>query len=117
MSIAVTANGTALPSPVEITAGEEIIWSADTGRAASGAMVGTVVAEKRTLAIRWGVLTAAQYETIRGAVVSGFIPFTITIDGAASTMTVYRGTITGDLLGTFGGTTYYKSASVTVIQQ
>ena len=117
MSISISAGGTALPSPTELTVSEEIIWSANTGRGASGLMLGDVVAEKETFEIHWGVLTAAQREAIRSRLVSGFFPVTVTIGETAVTLTVYRGTLTGSLLGTFGGVTYYKDTAVTIIQQ
>jgi hypothetical protein len=117
MGVSIMAGGTALPSPTELTVSEEIIWSANTGRGASGLMLGDVVAEKETFEIRWGVLTAAQREEIRSRLVSGFFPVTVTIGDTAVTLTVYRGTLTGNILGTFGGVTYYRDTAVTVIQQ
>ena len=117
MSISIRAGGTTLPSPTELTASQEIIWSADTGRAASGLMLGDVIAEKQTLAIRWGVLTKAELDIIRGRLVSGFYPVTLTVDSESATMTYYRGTLTYEILGTFGGVTYYRAADVTIIQQ
>ena len=117
MSATIKANGVDLPSPVEIGTSEEIIWSANTGRSTTGLMVGDVVAEKRTLNIRWGILTAAEYDSIRSNLRSGFHPFTLTVDGAAATITAYRGAIAGTMLGTYGGVTYYNDVSVSVIQQ
>lgn len=117
MAVTITANGAALPSPVEIGTGEEIIWSANTGRSTTGLMIGDVVAEKRTFSITWGVLTAAEYEVIRANIRSGFQAFTITADGTSTTITAYRGTISGTLLGTYGGVTYYKDVTTSIIQQ
>lgn len=117
MAITITANGTTLPSPVSVTASNEIIWSSNTGRAASGLMIGDVIAEKKTFAITWGVLTRAELQVIRGALTSGFYPFTLTEDGVTTTITSYRGTITAELLGSFVGVTYYKNVSCTVIQR
>lgn len=117
MGITIKASGTTLPSPVSITASNEIVWSSNTGRAASGLMIGDVVAEKKTFAITWGVLTRAELEVIRGTLTSGFYPFTLTEDGAATTITSYRGTVTAELIGSFGGVTYYKNVTCTVIQR
>ena len=117
MAAAISANGVTLPSPVEIGTSEEIIWSANTGRSTTGLMVGDVVAEKRTLNIRWGVITAAEYGVIRSNLRSGFHPFTVTVDGNTATITAYRGAITATMLGTYGGVTYYSDVSVSVIQQ
>lgn len=117
MAATITANGVTLPSPEEIGTSEEIIWSSNTGRSTTGLMIGDVVAEKRTLNIRWGVLTAAEYDTVRANIRSGFHPFTLTVDGVSATITSYRGAITATMLGTYGGVTYYRDAAVSVIQQ
>ncbi len=117
MAITIQSNGVALPSPTEIETGDEIIWSANTGRSTTGLMVGDVVAEKKTLTIRWGVLTAAEYDGLRSALGTGFRPFTLAVDGSAVTITAYRSALTGTLLGTFGGVTYVRDAAVTIVQQ
>ena len=117
MSIILRGGGVTLPSPDAVTASDEIIWSANTGRAASGLMLGDAVAEKRTFSIEWGVLTRTEYECVRGALQSGFHPFTIVTDGTPVTIVSYRGTLSGKVLGCFGGVTYYRDVSVTIIQQ
>ena len=115
--VSITAGGSVLPSPDELKMADEIIWSANTGRAASGLMVGDVVAQKQTLSLRWGVLTKAQLDLIRGKLVTGFYPVTVTMDGQSVSITVYRGTLSYDVLGTFGGVTDYNNAAVNHIQQ
>lgn len=40
------SGSTVLPSPVSISVNDQIIWSANTGRSASGSMIGDVVARK-----------------------------------------------------------------------
>ena len=117
MAVTIRTNGVTLPSPVEIGTGEEIIWSANTGRSTTGLMIGDVVAEKRTFQITWGVLTAAEYEVIRTNIRSGFQPFTITAGGTSTTITAYRSTISGTLMGTYGGVTYYRDVTTSIIQQ
>ena len=117
MAVTIKANGVALPSPTEIETSDEIIWSANTGRSTTGLMVGDVVAEKKTLTIRWGVLTAAEFDGLRSTLGTGFRPFTLDLDGAAVTITAYRSALTGALLGTFGGVTFYRDAAVTIVQQ
>lgn len=42
------SGNTVLPAPTEITVNDEIIWSSNTGRSASGEMIGDVIAQKRT---------------------------------------------------------------------
>ena len=44
-----------LPAPVEISVNDEIIWSSNTGRLASGEMAGDVIAEKKDVSIKWGI--------------------------------------------------------------
>ncbi|MFR8313753.1 MAG: hypothetical protein ACLVBP_16185 [Ruminococcus sp.] len=53
------------PSPVSISVNDQIIWSANTGRSASGSMIGDVVAEKKDVAIKWGILTEAELAAIK----------------------------------------------------
>lgn len=108
------ASGVGLPAPVKITSNDEIIWSSNTGRDDAGLMLGTVVAEKRTIDITWGVLTQAQMEDIMAAMPAGFFTFVL---GSAS-LTVYRGAFTGEQLGDIGdGNSYYRSLSVSVIER
>lgn len=115
--IVIKANGVTLPSPDEISTSDEIIWSANTGRSSTGKMIGDVIAEKKTIAVKWGVLTKSQLNTIRSNLQSGFQSFTLSIDGADTTITAYRSTLNAEVLGTAGSVTYYKSAEVTIIQQ
>lgn len=117
MAITIRGNGMTLPSPDSITVSDEIVWSANTGRSASGQMLGDAVADKKTFAITWGVLTRAELETVRSALQSGFHPFTMEEDGAVTTVQAYRGTVSALLLGSFGGVTYYRDVTVTVIQR
>jgi hypothetical protein len=115
--ITIKANNVTLPSPTAIKTSDEIIWSANTGRSSTGKMIGDVVAEKKTIDINWGVLTKAEYESIKSNLRSGFHPFKLSIDGDETTITSYRSALAGELLGTHGGVTYYKSVNVTIIQQ
>ena len=113
----IKAGSVTLPSPVEISTSEEIIWSANTGRSTTGKMIGDVVAEKKTINITWGILTKTEYNLIKTNLQSGFHSFSLILGNDTATITSYRGTLTAELLGGFGGTTYYKSASVSIIQQ
>ena len=54
-----------LPAPTSITVNDEIIWTSDTGRTLAGYMVGDPVAEKKTVSIKWGILTEAQMAVIK----------------------------------------------------
>ena len=115
--ISISAGGVALPSPISLREGDEIIWSADTGRTASGRMVGDVISEKRTLAIGWGVLTKAELASIRARLIAGFFPISVTVDGETWTIDAYWGTLTYELMGTYGGVSYYNNAAVEIIQR
>ena len=107
-----------LPSPDQITVNDEIIWSSNTGRAASGMMIGDIVAEKKNISIRWGILTESELMLIKQVMIAGIFPFSFRDDGIDFTILSYRGTLTKEQLGEVGdGIFYYKSASVTVIQK
>ena len=119
-----TVNGMAvLPSPDEVKPTFEIIWSENTGRAQSGAnqakMIGDVVAEKKTYAIKWGVITDADMTSIKSKLTSGFFYFAVatSLASAKSSATkFYRSEIAGDYLP-IGDTIYWKDVSVSVIEQ
>lgn len=120
-----TQLATALPSPTDLKRTDEQIWSENTGReTSSGAMmVGDSVAEKKTFAITWGILTEVQLNTIRTKMPRGFFTFKVTSTGSNSSEQVlanieaYRSNIESEYLGILDGTVYYKSASVEVIER
>ncbi|MCO7122021.1 hypothetical protein NIA71_08675 [Ihubacter massiliensis] len=108
------AGGVDLPSPVSITINDELIWSSDTGRTQSGRMAGAVVAEKKNISVKWGILTENQLAKIKKNLPQGFFKLRL-MDLA---LTVYRGTIGSELLGDPGdGIIRYKSASVDLIER
>lgn len=112
------SGGTVLPAPVEISVNDEIIWSSNTGRTANGTMAGDIVAEKKTVNIKWGVLTESELAVIKRVMTAGFFPFSFHDDGIDITIHSYRGTLSKEQIGWLGdGVFYYKSASVSVIQQ
>ncbi|WAX05256.1 hypothetical protein AC844P1_00045 [Anaerostipes phage AC844P1] len=113
-----SCGGTDLPEPVELSTADEIIWSANTERSSNGTMVGEAIAEKKTLEIKWGILTEAEVKKIKDNLVKGFFPITFRDAGKNHTISVYRGTLTKDHLGYIGdGVYYYKSASVSIVQK
>ena len=70
--------------------------------------------QNETYRINWGILTQAELNQIKNALSGTFYPCVI----LGETLTVYRGTLQYNLLGTLSdGVTYYKSASVSLIQQ
>jgi len=107
-----------LPAPVSISVSDEIIWTADTGRTLSGYMTGDPVAEKKTVAVKWGVLTESEVVSIKNVMVAGFFPFSFHDDGIDITIEVYRGTMSKEQLGWIGdGIFYYKSVSVDIVER
>lgn len=117
MSILRSGN-TDLPDPVSISVNDEIIWTADTGRTLSGLMIGDVVAEKKNVSIKWGILPESEVALIKRTLAAGFIPFTFRDDGMRITMESYRGTLSKEHLGYIGdGIYYYKSVSVDIVQR
>lgn len=118
MAITIKVNGTALPSAVEVERGDEMLWSDGTGRGATnGLLVGSVVAKKQTFRVQWGVLTSAEYEQVR-AIPEDF--FTLLVQDGSATLAnlpAYRSNITGSVLGTYGGTTYWKGVEVQFTEQ
>lgn len=113
------AGSTVLPEPTALSSSDEIIWSSNMGRSAeSGKMLGDVIAEKKTLDITWQYITESELETIKGKLKSGFFPITFRDDGVSVTITSYRGTLQKEHLGYIGdGNYYYKTVTVSVIQQ
>ena len=112
------SGNTVLPAPKSISINDQIIWSANTGRSASGNMIGDVIAEKKDIAIKWGVLTETELAAIKKIMVAGFFPISFHDDGIDLTITTYRGTLEKEALGYIGdGIFYYKSVSVSIIQK
>ena len=114
---------TLLPSPTEVTPTNELVWSEDTGRAQSGyekaKMIGSVVAEKRTYVVKWGVITEAEMNSIKSMLPKNFFYFGVGTSQASAQANAgrfYRSTITGNMLP-IGNTLYYKDVSVSVIEQ
>ena len=95
--------------------------SSNTGRTTSGKMVGTVVAVKTTLKIKWPILTPAQVATIEGAVSdpdNPFVPVKYTdATGSTVTKTMYFGTPSYTVYSWANGRQYIKGACVDGIEQ
>lgn len=118
MAVSLKVNNTEIPSPVDLSIDYETIWSSDAGRDLSGLFSGNVVAEKQTIQITWGYLTAAEVRTIRNLISSGYSSIVFNDGGGNSiTMNGYRGTLSSVLAGVFGGETWYKSATCKLIQR
>lgn len=113
-----TAGGVALPAPIKISTADEIIWSSNAGRSSDGTFIGDIIAEKKTLNIEWGILQESELLLIKNNLVSGFFPITFRDDGTEVTISTYRGTLSKEQIGYLGdGIFWYRSASVSIIQQ
>lgn len=116
-------NGVAMPDPAleGVTISTEKVWSANTGRTASGKMVGSIVATKTTIKIKWPVLTPAQVNTIESAVSDPehpFVPVQYTdMCGNRVSRTVYFGTPTYTVYSWADGLRLVKDTSVDGIEQ
>ena len=74
--------------------------------------------KKKTLSINWGILKEDEMALIKNKLIAGFFPITFHDDGQDITITSYRGTLSKEVLGDIGdGNYYYRSASVSIIQQ
>ena len=114
-------NGVRMPDPAleGVTISREKIWSSNTGRTTSGKMVGTVVAVKTTLKIKWPPLTPAQTAVVENAVSgSAFVPVTFTdATGSTVTKTMYFGTPSYTVYSWADGVQYIKDVTVDGIEQ
>lgn len=113
-------NGVAMPDPAlnGVTIKREKIWSKKTGRAANGEMLGTVIAIKDTVSIKWPPLTHAQTALIDSFCSLDF--FTVSyIDpasgGATKTVTVYAGTPSYPVYTYVNGIKSYHGVAVDLI--
>ena len=116
-------NSKKMPTPAlgGVVISREKIWSANTGRTAAGKMVGTVVAVKTTIKIKWPPLTPDQVAVIESAVSDGdnpFVPVKFTdATGVTVTKTMYFGTPTYTVYSWANGRQYLRDVSVTGIEQ
>lgn len=99
----------------------EKVWSTNTGRTASGKMVGTIKCIIRTLAITWGALTEAEKDLIETQVSNVNLPFTTLrmklADGSELNMECYFGTPTFEGYDRIGGSWRYTSGKVEGIER
>ena len=113
--------GDELPSPVSCSPTSEQIWSEDTGRAQEGSnlarMIGKSITSKQTYAIKWGVLTESEFNSITSKLTRGFFKFGLSTNGSLpSGGSFYRSEISYELLQA-GDEVFYKDAQVSVIEQ
>lgn len=112
------AGDTVLPAPVSISVNDEIVWTSDSGRSLSAYMMGDVVAEKKTVSVKWGIMTEEQVVLIKEKLLAGFFPFTFHDDGVDITIEAYRGTLSKKQIGYLGdGLFYYQEVAVDIVQR
>ncbi|MGM9538078.1 MAG: hypothetical protein ACI3VN_07090 [Candidatus Onthomonas sp.] len=118
-----TINGVTMPDPAleGVTISTEKVWSSNTGRTASGKMVGSVIAKKTTIKIKWPVLTPEQVSKIESAVSDAdqpFVPVQYTdMCGNQVTRTVYFGTPSYTVYSWADGLQLIKDTTVDGIEQ
>ena len=97
----------------------EDIWSANTGRNASGSMVGTRVATKVKLKFSWNALTWEDAAKIKDAIYAkGFTTCTYpSVDGQERTVTGYFGTPTFSQYSWQEGMQWATSVAVDFIEK
>lgn len=117
MAYTIKAGSVTLPAPTKVTSSDELIWSSNTGRTASGKLDGTLIANKVTIDVEWGILTEAELQTIVNATDGKFFDLQVRDNNATKTIQVYRGTLKKEQLGYIGdGKFYYRNATVSFIE-
>lgn len=107
-------------SGIEIS--HEKIWSNDTGRVAAPPcnMVGTIIAIKKNLTIKWPVLTRAEAAKIDAAL-SSMTPFHklryVDIGGNDTTIYAYFGTPKYTIYSYVPSIAYIENVSVSAVEQ
>lgn len=118
MGLVIKGNDVILPSPTQISSGEEIIWSSNTGRSDSGKMLGDVVAEKQTFSIKWEFLTKEEKNIIKNNLRAGFFKIQLIFDDETIQLVSYRSTLTSEHLGYIGdGNYYFRSVTCDLVEQ
>lgn len=102
-----------------LTITKEKIWSKNTGRAASGEMVGDLIATKYTLKCAWPPLTRQQATVIDKAIKPAFFNVTFTDPGTDSRVTkkFYAGSLTYPVYSYYKGVKTYQGVAVDLIEK
>ena len=117
MDYIIKAGSNILPAPTQVTSTDELLWSEDTGRTLAGEMIGDVIAEKKTISVKWEFLTDAEAGFICKNLMAGFFPVTF-FDNGANTIEAYRSTITKEHIGRLSdGIYYYRSLTCDIVQK
>lgn len=104
-----------------ITYKSEKVWSSNTGRTASGRMVGTIKTIKKTVSIVWPPLTEEERRTIEGQISNTTMPFSVLeltlANGGTMTMECYFGTPSFQGYKRIGRVWKYESGQVDGIER
>lgn len=96
------------------------LWSSNTGRTASGKMVGDIVAVKYTLEFSWSELSAAELKTLEDAVgTAAFFPVIFPEEGTGTQLTknFYAADMTYDTKTIVDGKEIYSDVALQLIEQ
>lgn len=118
----ITINGWQIPAPDKngFKRTKNKLWSANTGRTASGKMVGDIVAVKYSLTIKWSELTSSDVTEIENAVSSSaFFPVVFPAEGTGEELTknFYAADLTYDTKIVIDGEEIYKDFTIELIEQ
>lgn len=118
----ITINGWQIPAPDKngFKRTKNKLWSANTGRTASGKMVGDIVAVKYSLTIKWSELTSSDVTEIENAVSSSaFFPVVFPAEGTGEELTknFYAADLTYDTKIVINGEEIYKDFTIELIEQ
>ena len=95
------------------------IWSSNTGRGATGKMLGDIIARKYTLRAQWAKLTQTQLTSLENAIGSDAF-FSVTFvneKGANTTKTFYGADPTYTVKKFVNGVAVYENVSIELIEQ
>lgn len=118
----ITINGYRIPVPDEngFKRTKNKLWSSNTGRSASGKMLGDIIAVKYSLEFLWAKLTAAQITSLEAAVGTDAF-FTVVFPkegtGAKLTRNFYAADMTYDTKKYENGKEIYSDVSLQLIEQ
>lgn len=120
MAYRLVVDGVELPTPAleGITITHEPIWSSNTGRTASGKLVGTKVVDKWKLEVKWPVLSQSEAQKVFNAA-SGDFKTVIFTDpfGTERTITAYCGTPTATPYSWVSGMRWLSNVELSIIEQ
>ena len=113
---------TTLPSPTDIKISDELIWSSDTGRGQTEnniTMQGSLLGEKKTISVTWGLLSKSEFNTIRTKTSpsGGWFSIKVYLDGSEFSGTVYRGNIEKEVAGVANNVVYYRNVSIEFVEK